>query len=157
RQHVLQAHKLGDIRQYQDLDAGTALELIAAEGNRGDDQLSAIITQRFLYEGDRRAGFYVLLFSARASMHVPAPKRQLLPVEEYVRRVEGGDWRINREALDTFVGRVSAFHALAKRLPGNNLTAADFDEALRFVKECGTPAQAWAITSCVVANTAAPI
>ena len=130
-EHVLQSHKLPPLANmapadYQNLDANVALELVAAEACAGNNSLlNLIVSYRFLNEGDRRAGFYVLLFAPQHHVGLsalPQPKRALTPIERYMRRVETSNVTLPGPRLEGFAGQMATFHALVTAWTQNNVS-----------------------------------
>ncbi len=142
REHVMQVRKTTDLGDYQKMDPALALELIAGEYAQNRELLLSLVTRRFLYEGDRRLGFYVLLYSAGVELNtVPTPNRdKKLLIEAYMHNTDAGAEGWKGGPFDSFTSQMSVFRSLSQK-PDLRHT----DKLLSFVKECRSPVMVWAI------------
>jgi tetratricopeptide (TPR) repeat protein len=152
REHVLAAHKMMAIGDPEKLDADVAMELIAAEFASSRDQLVALVTHRFLFENDRRAGFYVLLFSGgQLVQNLPHPKRSKLPIEDYIAELERGVYtHYGRFPGDDFAARMTNVVAIVWGAPTNSAQPPAVPVVVQFVKECRSTWQVWVVTATVL-------
>jgi tetratricopeptide (TPR) repeat protein len=150
REHVLQktAKALVDFGRLDMLSEDAALALLAADFASGNNDMTRLISQRYLTHGDQRPGFTVLLSAV-------APLRE--SAGALLARVKGVKAGVVGSG---FVRRLSAFHEVIQPwLDGraDEVGKAACQRLLDFVRDSTTPVLTWAVTDALLRNTTRPV
>ena len=154
---VMAARKITAIAPYEKLKPADALKLIAAEYASGGGQLEPIIRGRFMNMGFNWPGLRVLLFSATHPLGDQQHLRpsEKTPADKYMWRVESNYNGVPEGPTDTFIGQLSMLQWLVTIWKNGHPAADKNERTLRFVKECSSPAYAWAVTATVLQHAPA--
>src|SRR5262249_54372144 len=152
---------------FDQLDADQALARIASTCWTNPNEMTQIITIRFLNKRDRRQGFAVLMAASgidlnQAALPARAPAKLLVRYIDWLKQVSrgGNANELKPESLgDGLLSRLVNFWQLASAWKPQDAAAingAEYDRLIAFVSDRKTPALTWALVDLALRDKSRP-